>query len=282
MSTSVSNDSTPANAVPLEPESPNSAVLVALTGTPENPPHSPVDVAQPQANLPASTTQAEDTGSDLKLLTSHRVHSARATWGNGDGSWGNGDGTDDPWMTVLQAPKIVSLTPGRVSWTDPGDRDAIFQWRAVGASGKPSHRHIVLYVRSDLHAIFNPVKQKTSPSGNDNTGVWARTQVIRCLPEAQHANIPGPDFTIDELAVRTDAVDSKVSSIRETIEHNVANIEAIRSKQEPLRAALRALDNERVELSKRNERLEAELLECREVQADLKDLAALAMAFSPV
>ncbi|KAK1222476.1 hypothetical protein PQX77_014682 [Marasmius sp. AFHP31] len=278
MSTVLPISSTPVDTALLQPDSPSSAVVVSPASTPQTPPHSPVSVGQQQPDTPAPDARVEEPENNHKLLTQHR---ARVSWGNGDGNWRNSDGTDDPWGTGLQTPKIVSLTPGRSSWTDPGD--AVFQWRAKGASGIPSHRHIVLYVRSDMHAIFDPVgKRKTSLLTQKNTDVWARTQIIRCLPEAQHANIPGPDFTMDELAARTETVESNVSGIKQTIKVNAAKIEAIRAKQEPLWAALRALDDERIKLSKRNEELEVELKDCGEVQIDLRDLEALAMAFSSV
>ncbi|KAJ8091795.1 hypothetical protein PM082_021030 [Marasmius tenuissimus] len=278
MSTSLSISSMPTDTALSQPDSPSSAIVISLASTPQTPPQSPVGMGQQQLDTPAPDTQLEELENNQKLFAQHR---ARVSWGNGNGSWGNSDGTDDPWGTGLQTPKIVSLTPGRSSWTDPGD--AIFQWRAKGASGITSHRHIVLYVRSDMHVIFDPIgKRKTSPLAQKNTDIWARTQIIRCLPEAQHANIPGPDFTMDELAARTEAVESNVSSIKRTIKVNAAEIEAIRAKQEPLRAALRALDNERTELSKRNEELDVELKDCGEVQADLRDLEVLVMAFSSV
>ncbi|KAL0057316.1 hypothetical protein AAF712_016050 [Marasmius tenuissimus] len=282
MSASLSNSTilAAAETIPLRTESPDSAIVISpatsdrgMANIPNAPPQSPIAVAQPQQpNLPA--VRVDDNRNHL--LAQHRV--AETSWGNGNGGWG--DRVDDAWATVIQSPKIVSLTPGRSSWTDPGE--AVFQWRAKGVSDMTSHRHIVFYVRSDLHTVFDPVSnRKTSPLAQQDTDVWARTQIIRCLPEAQHACVPGPDFTLDELATHVEVVESSISNSKYAITGNLARIEAIKDEQEPLRARLRALDAERSQLTKRNEELEVDLKDYAEVQADLRDLEALAMVFLP-
>ncbi|KAK1219020.1 hypothetical protein PQX77_018272 [Marasmius sp. AFHP31] len=230
----------------------------------------PVDEKLP----PSSNEPLHDNGVRHAILAHHR---ATNTWGNGTGGWGDDFETaEQAWATTVQSPKIVSLTTGR-QWTDRAD-GVIFRWRSQDHS--PSHRHIALYARTDLHGTLAPLREsrnlalKGTPSDK-----WARTLIIRSLPEAQHACIPGPDFTLMEVRERLSQVEADVASAKKLVAENLARMAAIREEQEPLRAILCSLDNERSVLLQKNDHEEDRLKELAEVQADLKDLEGLALTF---
>ncbi|KAK1218522.1 hypothetical protein PQX77_011588 [Marasmius sp. AFHP31] len=219
----------------------------------------------------------EETMLQNLVLTQHQV--AGKSWGTGNAGWGNDfESTEHAWATTIPSPRIVSLTTGR-GWGD-GYGESVFQWRTQASSGKPSHKHIVLYARRDLHRILRPLGERKD---NGLSGVasdkWARTLIVRSLPEAQHAQVPGPYFTLAEVRERLAQVDADVSAAKASVDRNLERLSAIKAEQEPLRSALRALDNERASLLDKNEEKERTLKDLAEVQEDLKDLEALALAF---
>ncbi|KAL0061498.1 hypothetical protein AAF712_011641 [Marasmius tenuissimus] len=228
----------------------------------------------------ASGDRGEPIDENLASLIRAEHIAANKGWRNQYGSWGDREyqKAEDGWGNAVSSPKIVSLTSGR-SWTDTGD-DAVFRWRTKGSSGKPSHRHIILYARHDLGASLNPMGDRKPLAMSEATSdKWARTLVIQSLPEARYAGIPPPDFTLAEVLGRLAEVDSDVATAKQTVADNLSRIEKIRAEQEPLRATLRALDNERSALLRDNEEAEKTLQELADVQADLKDLESLALAF---
>ncbi|KAL0057517.1 hypothetical protein AAF712_015838 [Marasmius tenuissimus] len=167
----LSDSSVPSATDKSRSDSPSSAVIVSPAYTLSISPQSPVSTAQPQQ----SDLLVDHVDHDQKkLLVQHR---AAATWGDGHGGWGDRNGPSDTWGSGVQSPKIVLLTAGRPSWTDP---------------------------------------------------------VIRCLPEAQHAHVPGPNFTLDELATCIDGIKSAVCDTKQAIDANIARMDAIKAEQEPL------------------------------------------------
>ncbi|KAJ8093370.1 hypothetical protein PM082_020227 [Marasmius tenuissimus] len=252
-------------------------------GTAANSQDGSVDSAPLLQEQPASLTtdNRDQVAGDNVPAKSVVQNVATNSWGNGNGRWGKkgwDDHDENAWGTGVASPKIVSLTSGR-PWADTGD-DAVFRWRTQGSSGKSSHRHITFHTRRDLHGSLNPLgDRRTSPLSSAASDKWARTLIIRSLPEARHAGIPAPDFTLSEVKERLAEADSNAAAIKKTLADNHARMEKIRVEQEPLRAALRALDNERSTLLRNNEEIEKTLQELADVQADLNDLESLALAF---
>ncbi|KAK1233847.1 hypothetical protein PQX77_002974 [Marasmius sp. AFHP31] len=234
---------------------------------------------EPKAIPPTEEGGTCDDQNHRDVVATHRATTAWGgrIWGNGKSGWGDGEETERLW-TGPQSPKIVSLTVGR-SWSDSPD-DGVFRWRTPTNAGNPSHRNIVLYARSDLHAILKPLGNagssvlKEAPSDK-----WARTMIIRSLPEAQHASVPGPEFTLAEVQERLSQVNTDIAAAQAIISENLARIDDIKGEQEPLRAYLCGLDNERTARLDRNEEVAKELKKLAEVEVDLKDLEGLAMAF---
>ncbi|KAK1217083.1 hypothetical protein PQX77_020267 [Marasmius sp. AFHP31] len=244
--------------------------------------------ATPEPNSAPSIQSGNcDDQNHRKVMAEHRVVTAWGgrPWGNGRSGWGDGEDVERGWAE-LQSPRIVSLSAGR-SWSDGAD-DGIFCWRTSNTAGNPSHRSIVLYARRDLHAILKPLENRTSSVLKEvPSDKWARTMiwpepthtVIRSLPEAQHASVPGPEFTLAEVSQRLSQVNADIAAAQATITQNLARIADIKTEQEPLRAYLRGLDNERSSRLDKNEEVAKELKHLAEVQADLRDLEVLAMAF---
>ncbi|KAK1227508.1 hypothetical protein PQX77_009484 [Marasmius sp. AFHP31] len=272
-------------------KSPSSQSGVLVTPPAATPEHQPelsivlpdaLSTSHPPGELKDATNLQGVTCDDQShrdILASHRATTAWGGqgWGNEKSGWGDGETVEHPWVD-LQSPKIVSLTAGR-SWSDGAD-DGVFRWRIPSNTSNPSHRNIVLYVRRDLHTILKPLADPTSsilrqaPSDK-----WARTMIIRSLPEAQHASVPGPDFTLGEVTERLSQVNADIAAAQATISTNLARINDIKDEQEPLRAYLRSLDNERSSCLDKNDEVAKELKHLAEAQADLMDLEALAMAF---
>ncbi|KAJ8078296.1 hypothetical protein PM082_000503 [Marasmius tenuissimus] len=270
--------SSPSIVASMSPDS--QAVMVSLLND-EATPH-PLDVDNPQTHLPVLSEHDDDNldAQHSAVLTQHRISN---TWGRATGCGKDFEETERVWVDRdnLQSPKIVSLNPGRSGWGTSSE-PSVFRWRTSGESGRPSHHHVIFYVRRDLFRIIAPLGEpRVTPLTGADSKKWARTQLIRCLPEAQHARIPGPDFTLAEVRDRKSVVKANVSAAQQDIALNLSLMDEVRVKQEPLRAALRALDNERSVLIKSNERLEVDLKEYAEVVDDLEDLETLGLAYTP-
>ncbi|KAK1225154.1 hypothetical protein PQX77_011910 [Marasmius sp. AFHP31] len=231
------------------------------------------------AHLPPEQPEVGDEETVLQnlILTQHQI--SGSSWANGNVGWGNDfERTEHGWADTIPSPRIVSLTTGR-GWGE-GYGESVFQWRTQASSGKPSHKHIVLYARHDLHRILQPLGERRDDGlSGVASDKWARTLIVRSLPEAQHAQVPGPNFTLAEVRERLAQVEADVSATKASVIGDLKRLSAIKAEQEPLRSALRALDNERTSLLDKNEEKERTLKDLAEVQADLKDLEALAMAF---
>ncbi|KAJ8095932.1 hypothetical protein PM082_015153 [Marasmius tenuissimus] len=214
---------------PVEKPEPN-IVLSDTLGT-SQPPNEPV--------TPLPQEDSCDNQNHRDIVVRHRATTAWAdrTWGNGKSGWGNGDELDSSPWGGLQSPKIVSLTVGQ-SWSDATD-DGVFRWCTLTHSGNPSHWSIVLYVQPDIHTILKPLgDSKSSVLRQAPSDKWAQTMIIHSLPEAQHASVPGPEFTLTEVAERLSQVNADITAAQVTISKNLARINDIRNKQEPLRAYL--------------------------------------------
>ncbi|KAL0060992.1 hypothetical protein AAF712_012192 [Marasmius tenuissimus] len=267
--------SSPSIVASMLPDS--QAVIVSLLND-KAMPH-PLDVDNPQTHLPV-LLEHDDADLDAQhnaVLTQHRISN---TWGRATGCGKDFEETERVWVDRdnLQSPKIVSLNPGRSGWGTSSE-PSVFRWRT---SGESSHHHIIFYVRRDLFRIIAPLGEpRVTPLTGADSKKWAQTQLIRCLPEVQHARIPGPNFTLAEVRDRKSVVKANVSAAQQDIALNLSLMDKFWVKQEPLHATLRALDNERSALIKSNERLEVDLKEYAEVVDDLEDLETLRLAYTP-
>ncbi|KAK1223138.1 hypothetical protein PQX77_013992 [Marasmius sp. AFHP31] len=203
--------------------------------------HEPTVTVSNQSTMsqtPDETKAVPPTGGGTCDDQNHRdivaTHQVTTAWGNGKNGWGEGEDTERLW-TGLQSPKIVSLTVGW-SWSD-GPDDGAFRWRTSTNTGNPSHCNIVRYARCDLHAVLKPLGNtgssilKEAPSDK-----WARTMIIRSLPEAQQASIPGPQFTLAEVRECLSQVNADIAAAQAIISENLARVDDIKCEQEPLQA----------------------------------------------
>ncbi|KAL0566397.1 hypothetical protein V5O48_015621 [Marasmius crinis-equi] len=207
-----------------------------------------------------------------------------AQWSQGNNGWGDDVEVTERTLAAdhlreqCPTPRITSLAAPGDGWGGDGSAPALFHWHASDASEKPSDRHIAQYARMDMRKVYAPGRQSILDSMP--TGPWARTQVIRSLPEAQRSDIPGPTFTLSQVTDRLKEVTDIVSMKKAQAAANMAKLDTIREQQEPLRRRLHELDQLRNEVHDNNREIAEERKRLDIVIRDLKDLEALALTFA--
>ncbi|KAL0058496.1 hypothetical protein AAF712_014813 [Marasmius tenuissimus] len=214
----------------------------------------------------------------------------RDGWGNGGTTWGSGwenasakwvredfEETERDWLTKCkaQSPKLTSLNIKESSW---GHDTSRFVWRS--SQDHPTDRHVTHATRGDLGDILLPTGPER-PSALDNvpTNKWARIQLIRSLREAQESHIPGPNFTLLQVASCLVPIQTELSVVRSIMSQGEEEIKKIRDRQAKLDAEVRQLDDKVQAIRDANLEVEAAVKRLVEVEMDLKDLESIVLAY---
>ncbi|KAL0571329.1 hypothetical protein V5O48_010627 [Marasmius crinis-equi] len=213
---------------------------------------SPID----ESSSPSASPIETDTTDNPTLKTSINapapspVHSQtpakNVTWGNGSGGWGDAEDTSavwGGWGSSANNPQITSLTSQRRAWLD--NKDALFQWRATDPP-RILHRHVSQYARKDLVSVLRTTGLgDPTPLGKAPTPLWARTQLLCALPEAQRTSMPGPAFTVSQLTDRCAIHDAEVQAIQRKIVDNEERISNLQDQEQLVRGQLATVEKER-------------------------------------
>ncbi|KAL0566105.1 hypothetical protein V5O48_015911 [Marasmius crinis-equi] len=191
--------------------------------------------------------------------------------------WGDDDGSS-PWKDPFTGTqRITSLTSREHIWSN--NVENLFRWRPIDHNGV-TDQHISHFSRTDIKKVLNPAGPvQPSPLDKLPNAIWARTQLVRILPEAQGTDMPGPTYDLSQLAARRAAHNAQVKAIKGKVLRNEAQCSEIRGKQQPLRDQLHALEKECGALEKENRVLADELGSLARVEKDLMDLEALALVY---
>ncbi|KAL0578278.1 hypothetical protein V5O48_003722 [Marasmius crinis-equi] len=219
--------------------------------------------------------------------TVDRAAPKTVSWGTSDNEWGSGQewADADPssgwntWNSTVQTPQITSLTSRSRAASDHDD--TIFHWRP-SESSVISHKHISQYARTDLQHVFKTTGIDTSsPSELDQaaTPVWARTQLIRALPEAQRSKIPGPFFSLSQLKVRRADHICLVRDTEAKLVQNNSKLRVAREQQRQLRSQIGLVESRCKEMERANSDMIQKLVALEEVTKDLEDLEALVLVY---
>ncbi|KAL0578195.1 hypothetical protein V5O48_003798 [Marasmius crinis-equi] len=201
-------------------------------------------------------------------------------WG-GAGEWLEGDGSS-AWghcSNKVVVPQITSLTSRSRGSSDY--EDALFHWRPeVCSDVRISHKHISQYSRGDLSVVLE-TGEVTEQSALDraSTAVWARTQIIRSLPEAQRSNMPGPRYTLSQLSYRRGVHEVEVQAVDKRVSSNKQKMDNIRDNQQRLRNQIAVFERQCRAIEQQNSELKEHKVRLGEVGKDLSDLEALALAY---
>ncbi|KAK1216213.1 hypothetical protein PQX77_021165 [Marasmius sp. AFHP31] len=197
-------------------------------------------------------------------------------WGSGGGKWGDIDGRDDHKTWQLFSPKITSLAHKESSW---GHDVSHFAWRLT-ASSQTDH-HVTHFTRGDLIDILPPVdSDKPSIFDDVPNETWARAQLIKSLREAQCSRIPGPHFTLPQVARCLAEVQAELSALNSSVAENEGQITAIQDQQAQLDAQVRELDKQVCTIREKTSATEVVIKRLVEVERDLKDLESIALVYS--
>ncbi|KAL0063015.1 hypothetical protein AAF712_010146 [Marasmius tenuissimus] len=198
-------------------------------------------------------------------------------WGKGGstwGSWGVGKWAPKDYEFSEERPKVTSLAIKQDGW---GTDESHFVWR----SNTTGHRHVTHFTRSDLSTTLVP-EGPEKPSALDDvaTPEWARAQLIKSLREAQESGIPGPVFTLSQVAHRLADVRAQLSQLESKLSDHTNKITDMGVKQVQLRDEAAELDDKIYGMRGRTSELETAVREMLEVEKDLKDLQAIALTYS--
>ncbi|KAL0574804.1 hypothetical protein V5O48_007161 [Marasmius crinis-equi] len=215
--------------------------------------------ASPNTHLPSSTNITSGWGEG-------------AVWNDPDGgsAWGT-------WNNTAGVPQVVSLTSRRRARSD--NEDDLFHWRPEDPT-HISHKHISQYARTDLQKVMKTsgVLPITNLDGAP-TPLWARTQLIRSLPEAQRSRMPGPVFTFAQLNNRRASHTVATQTLHRRIAENKAEIANLQARKQCLRDEMSSIDRQWKTLDNANCDIREQLLGMAEVEKDLDDLYALIVAY---
>ncbi|KAL0567469.1 hypothetical protein V5O48_014522 [Marasmius crinis-equi] len=177
--------------------------------------------------------------------------------------------TTENQVPIVHSPilaKTVTWGQGSGGWGDTEDSTA-----AV---------HISQYARKDLVSVFrttglgNPTSLDKAP-----TPLWARTQLLRALPEAQHSKMPGPAFTISQLTDRRAIHEAEVQAVQRKIANNEERLSDLRDQQQSLWDQLAKLEKKCRGIDREQSDLMGTLESLTEVTRDLNDLEGLVPAY---
>ncbi|KAJ8087273.1 hypothetical protein PM082_006103 [Marasmius tenuissimus] len=203
-------------------------------------------------------------------------------WGTGGSTWGTSWENAEREVSAqsgepqpARSPKISSVEVKHGAWSDDEPR---FIWR----SDSTSDRHVTHFTRTDLDTILVPTgPERPSVLDNAPNDEWARTQLIKSLREAQRSHIPGPTFTLSQVACRLAEVQGKLTELRTQISQNESQIKTIERRQAALHAEANGLNDEVYGIRDHKYELERTVRSLVEVEKDLKDLQSIAQAYSP-
>ncbi|KAL0580147.1 hypothetical protein V5O48_001857 [Marasmius crinis-equi] len=252
-----------------------SAAVQAVDTVPKSPQLS-INVVQ-GARAQVSTPPATVDTTDARTVTWEKHDDG---WGDGR-EWLDGDGYSG-WGSSgskAVAPQITSLTSRSRGSSDY--EEALFHWRPEDCPDvRISHKHISQYARGDLSVVLETAEPKEqSVLDRAPTAVWARTQIIRSLPEAQRSNMPGPRYTLSQLSYRRGVHDVDVHAVDKRVSDNKQKMNNIRDNQQKMREQIAVLERQIRAIEEENTELKERQVKLSEVSKDLGDLEALALAY---
>ncbi|KAJ8092019.1 hypothetical protein AAF712_009490 [Marasmius tenuissimus] len=208
---------------------------------------------------------------DTTPTATNVVNPENTSWGTGRVGWDGFEETERGWASYL--PRTTSLKVRESGW---GDDASEFRWRSPATSD----HHVTHFTREDLSKTLVPTGPE-QPSALDDApnDQWARTQLIRSLHDAQQRRIPGPTFTLSQVARRLAEIQAGILDARVKVSQNELEINSICDRQTQLYAEANRLDEQIHAIKNRSSELEAQIGRLSGVEMDLQDLESIALVY---